>query len=421
MTCENAFELISASLDGELTAAEEAQLREHLAHCPACRALQAELAGLQAATQAELETVAPPELKAKIMDSLPAQAKSAGKVVYWKRWGAMAAAIALVALAAWRLPRFVFDPVDVAPAADQSIAGATEAAADLPENPAGTFSYDKDSTADSTDVDTDAIPDAGGTYGAASTERSPSPAPAPASGATAPAANSAITNNAAPRTQSPSRDTAAPKAKSPSADTVAPERQSEDVVDPEPAQAENTQTESAQPDSVNVIDDQKAPLIVTTTAGDAPSAFFLPLPSDAPDEALPADGGEVQPTPQSAPTGDAGGGLLQSAPAPESAAEGGANVESRMAKLDTALIPACWCGVLTLAEYEPAADYPLEVMEDGQRQYTLPVADFQALIEALDADGAAYELRTEGDDIFPDAQSGLVIVPGQPGSSEEAY
>ncbi len=396
MTCENAFELISASLDGELTAAEEAQLREHLAQCPACRALQAELSGLQTATQAELEVVAPPELKAKIMENLPAQRKPAGKVVYWKRWGGMAAAIALVALAAWQLPRFVFDSVDVAPAADNSIAGTTEGAADLPENPAGTFSYAEDSTADSADVDTDAIPDAGATYGAASTERSPSPAPASVSGT----ANSTVTNNAAP------------KAKSQPADTAAPETQSEDVVDPEPAQTENTQAESAQPDSVDVADDQKAPLIVTTTAGDVPSAFSMPLSSDAPDEALPTDGGEVQSMPQPAFTGGAGAGGSQNAP--ESATEDGASVESRMAKLDVAPVPTCWCGVLTLAEYEPAVNYPLEVLEDGQRQYTLPAADFQALVETLDADAAAYELRTGGDDISPDAPNGLVIVPGQP-------
>ncbi len=396
MKCENALELISASLDGELTAAEEAQLRDHLAQCPACRALQTELAGLQAATQAELETVAPPELKARIMDGLPAQAKSAGKVVYWKRWGAMAAAVALVVLAAWQLPRFVFDPVDVAPAADEP---STESAADLTQEPQVIFSYTRDRTADSADVDVDAIPDAGATYGAASAEREPSPAPAPATGA----ANSAGTHTAAPKAQPQPAD-------------AAPETQPEDLAAP-------TQTEGAQPDSVDVTNGQEAPLVAVVTSGDAPSPFSLPIPSDLPDEAVPADSGETQPLLQSAPTGGAsagggdiggtGSGLLQSAPAPESGAVDDPPVESRMAKLDVALIPEHWCGVLTLAEYEPAADYPLEVLEDGQRQYTLPAADFQALIETLDADGAAYELRTDGEDVSPDAPIGLVIVPGQ--------
>ncbi len=415
MNCENAFELISASLDGELTAAEEAQLREHLAQCPACRALQVELTGLQAATQAELEAAAPPELKAKIIENLPAQTKPTAKVVYWKRWGAMAAAIALVALAAWRLPRFVFDPVevDIAPAADQSVAGTTEAAADLPENSPDAFSYAEDSTNVGADVDTDATPDAGATYVAAPTERSPSPAPTPVPGAAAPATNSAVTNNAAPRAQ----DYVAPKERKQTqpADTAAPKEQPEDVMDPEPAQ-----TESAQPDSADVTNGQEAPQIVTTTAGDAPSPFSLTLPSDAPDEALPTDSSEVQPLLQSALTGGASSGGAPSTPAPESATEGGASVESRMAKLDVAPAPVCWCGVLTLTEYEPAADYPLEIAEDGRRQYTLPAADFQALIETLDADGVAYELRAEGDDISPDAPTGLVVVSGQLGSSKEA-
>ncbi len=398
MNCDNAFELISASLDGELTAAEEAQLREHLAQCPACRALRTELSGLQAATQAGLEAVAPPELKTKVLENLPAQRKSAGKVVYWKRWGAMAAAVALVALAAWQLPRFVFDPVGVAPAADQSTTGTTEAAADLPEEPAVTFSYAEDSTSGSADVDTDAIPDAGATYyGVSSAEREPSPAPTAVTGT----ANSVFTNNAAPKKQT-----------QPAA--AAPETQPEDGAASVPAQME-----SAQPDSANVVDDQKAPLIVTTTAGDAPSAFSLPIPSDLPDEALPADSGEVQPPLQSAPTGGASaggniGGTGGAQSAPESGAVVDLPVESRMAKLDTALAPIRWCGVLTLTEYEPAVDYPLEILEDGQRQYTLPAADFQTLIETLDADGAAYELRTDRDDVSPDAQIGLVIVPSQP-------
>ncbi len=401
MKCENAFELISASLDGELTAAEEARLREHLAQCPACRALQAELAGLQAATQAGLETVAPPELKARIMDELPAQRKPAGKVVYWRRWGAMAAAVALVALAAWQLPRFVFDPVGVAPAADEPSA---ESAADLTQEPQVIFSYTRDRAADRADVVTDAIPDAGATYGAASAETGSSPAPAPAAGAVAPSVNSTVTNTAAPKKQTPSA-------------AAAPETQPEDLAAP-------AQTEGAQPDSVDVTNGQEAPLVAVVTSGDAPSAFSLPLPGDAPDEAVPEGGGETQPLFQYAPTGGAsagrgdiggtGGGLLQSAPAPESGAVDDPPVESRMAKLDTALAPIRWCGVLTLAEYEPAADYPLEVLEDGQRQYTLPADDFQALIETLDANGAAYELRTDGEDVSPDAQIGLVVVPGQP-------
>ncbi len=43
LTCEQALELISAQLDGALTAEEAGALDEHLAQCPACRALRADL------------------------------------------------------------------------------------------------------------------------------------------------------------------------------------------------------------------------------------------------------------------------------------------------------------------------------------------------------------------------------------------
>ena len=42
LTCEQALELISAQLDGALTAEEAGALDEHLAQCPACRALRAD-------------------------------------------------------------------------------------------------------------------------------------------------------------------------------------------------------------------------------------------------------------------------------------------------------------------------------------------------------------------------------------------
>ena len=46
LTCEQALELISAQLDGALTAEEAGALDEHLAQCPACRALRADLSTL---------------------------------------------------------------------------------------------------------------------------------------------------------------------------------------------------------------------------------------------------------------------------------------------------------------------------------------------------------------------------------------
>lgn len=106
VNCETALELLSASLDGELTPDQEALLQAHLDQCPGCRALQTELSGLHTAC-GEMEVLPPAGLKEQIMKSLPPQ--RAGKVIYWKRWGAMAAALALVALAAWRLPHSFYD------------------------------------------------------------------------------------------------------------------------------------------------------------------------------------------------------------------------------------------------------------------------------------------------------------------------
>lgn len=46
--CEQYWDLISASLDGGLTAEEQARLDAHLAQCPDCRALWEQLSGLDA-------------------------------------------------------------------------------------------------------------------------------------------------------------------------------------------------------------------------------------------------------------------------------------------------------------------------------------------------------------------------------------
>lgn len=108
MDCNAAQLALSARLDGELSPAEEQALQEHLARCPQCRALQEELSALHTLLN-ELEPPAvPPELKAGVMANLPPQEKAGRKVVslHWKRWGAMAAAAAIViAATVWlRMP-----------------------------------------------------------------------------------------------------------------------------------------------------------------------------------------------------------------------------------------------------------------------------------------------------------------------------
>ena len=44
MDCERCRELLSARLDGPLSAGEDSALREHLARCPACREAESQLA-----------------------------------------------------------------------------------------------------------------------------------------------------------------------------------------------------------------------------------------------------------------------------------------------------------------------------------------------------------------------------------------
>ena len=101
--CDRALELISAGLDGALTPKEKDWLEKHLEHCPACRALDADLASLHQL----LPTLAPEppaELKERIMDAVRAEktvpfpAREQKKPRRWKAWVSVAAVAALVFL-----------------------------------------------------------------------------------------------------------------------------------------------------------------------------------------------------------------------------------------------------------------------------------------------------------------------------------
>ena len=101
--CDSALELISAGLDGALTPEEKDWLEKHLEHCPACRALDADLASLHQL----LPTLAPEppaELKERIMDAVRAEktvpfpAQGQKKPRRWKAWVSVAAVAALVFL-----------------------------------------------------------------------------------------------------------------------------------------------------------------------------------------------------------------------------------------------------------------------------------------------------------------------------------
>lgn len=93
--CETYIELMSAVLDGECTAGERRELEEHLASCPECAALYEQLRRSTRAAR-ELDCEVPADLKARIMNNLPAQESAKqGRVIRWKRWVPVAAAACL--------------------------------------------------------------------------------------------------------------------------------------------------------------------------------------------------------------------------------------------------------------------------------------------------------------------------------------
>ena len=115
-SCDEIVELISASLDGELTAEEQTALDEHIVCCPACSALLEDLRALHAAASDWEDIPAPAGFTEAVMSAIAAQAapKSPDNVIpfaprkamgsHWKKWGLSAAAIAIVVLGAVSAP-----------------------------------------------------------------------------------------------------------------------------------------------------------------------------------------------------------------------------------------------------------------------------------------------------------------------------
>lgn len=104
ISCHEAEELISAQLDGALSASEQGELAAHLAQCASCRALQAELQALHGAMLAAAAhwTAEPPaDLTRRVMERIHKEAvtplpQKARPV--WKRWAPLAAVLALVVI-----------------------------------------------------------------------------------------------------------------------------------------------------------------------------------------------------------------------------------------------------------------------------------------------------------------------------------
>ncbi len=114
--CNEITDLISASLDNMLTEQEQTELDSHLAVCPACSALYAQLRDLHQACADLDELSAPNGFSARVMECIAADCTQeqptnvipfpAKKTVRspWKRWGITAAAVAIVVLGAVSLP-----------------------------------------------------------------------------------------------------------------------------------------------------------------------------------------------------------------------------------------------------------------------------------------------------------------------------
>lgn len=402
MRCDEVLELLSASLDGEITPAQQAQLDEHLAQCPACRALQTELLGMEEAL-GSLEVSAPAGLKEQILDNLPPQA-GRKKPLHWQRWCAMAACAALVVLGVWQLPRSVLSPAKDAvptdaPAMDTAPAAAMTETAILDDSDAGVDALNDEAVLPPY-VEGDGV----------NVNAAPTAQPDPESHASYTSFDAADTPEAA----AASTEDAAPEAAS--ADPTAPHRY--DLSARSAKTADQAQTNDAP--VTGGVAPQAAPIPAAgaENGASAPSGaaysgeeralnlpVAAPVPEPAPEAtqetAITADGTEAPQQPMMSSTKMA----VTTSQAPDQAADGVVEpiqIQSFMIR---------YCGILTVDQYEPAdLDYSVELSENGQRQYVLLAADFQALVEQLDSQGRAYELATEGEGIDPEAQCGLVVV-----------
>ena len=107
-TCEEYEALISAFIDGALDEENRAELMAHMAQCPACQAYFDDQIAIHDALEG-MEAQAPADFTARVMEQVRREArqpaapeKAEKKTVtfpYWRRFAAMAACCAVVALA----------------------------------------------------------------------------------------------------------------------------------------------------------------------------------------------------------------------------------------------------------------------------------------------------------------------------------
>ena len=105
--CLDYLELMNAVLDGEATADEEKKLRDHLALCPPCAALFADLSALAESTDA-LTVAAPEGFAQSVMEQVHAtpQVKAKPRRPRWQATAALAAVCALAIFGSGALETF---------------------------------------------------------------------------------------------------------------------------------------------------------------------------------------------------------------------------------------------------------------------------------------------------------------------------
>lgn len=367
MTCETAIELISAKLDGELTADQAAQLDRHLAQCSACRALLEELTAIQAACE-ELDATPPSALREQILQNLPAQetALQKGKVIpiHWRRWTAMAASFALVALAAWHLPRLAVSPST----GDTTLPSQTE----YRDSDNGKTSLDEELPVPTTAN----IPE---TSPADLVGLTPSPA------ALLPDAvkNDIVDVNAAPT--------------SPSLDSVKSTQKA----------TEESSTVTYDTDAVSVADEMDMGAEASAYQGQE-NSDSLPLMASArmafsaPKQAVLTEDGSEETRAFGIAAFD------EEVPELHPELADGENVPAALFIQESASL--VYCGILTLKDGGLLNDYPAQLQDNGEIWYELPSAAFFALSEELKSSEVDFTLRMTGTDVSSSAQHGLVVV-----------
>lgn len=358
MTCETALELISQSLDEALSPADEAALQAHLRDCPTCRVLRTELLGLHEAW-GELEVPTPPELKERILGALPPQRPP--KAFYWKRWGAMAATVVLVALAAWRLPGFLYEGTK-----PQGTSVVTSGAEDA-EAPALSSMSDESAVID------EALPD----Y------------------VDGPGVN--VNSYFAQASDTPAADSTLHDL----ASTIP-----SDAVDPD---ADVPMTKQAHVSDRSDPFEQESVKETDAAAGSALPVADYAIAGDSGVPVFPSVRMALAPEENAVCVDNSYDTVPESAPA--MSAEEWTQAAEPLEPVTEELDPfGVYCGVLTLEAYDPQEPYPSLLTESGEVWYALPAADFTALVEKAEDLGISYELSLSGDNISADAPEGLVIV-----------